>query len=203
MTDRQAMLQDVLDNPADDAPRLIYADWLDENDEGERAEFIRLQCQYPKQTELQIIVSNFYGDEWREANQPYPTIGSRSPADRFRHLPGIASMFRDWTKFAVGSWLHYHRGFISHITCTAADWLNHGDAIVIEHPIETVTLTTLISEMSPPSEFHRHMTEVAILGWNTRWPRIKFTLPRRVAVDYSSGMAYTRSQTEPTAGWIT
>src|SRR5688572_12088546 len=30
--------------PHDDAPRLIYADWLEENGSPERAEFVRIQC---------------------------------------------------------------------------------------------------------------------------------------------------------------
>jgi uncharacterized protein (TIGR02996 family) len=38
-------LRAVLADPDDDAPRLIYADWLDENGDGQRAEFIRIQCQ--------------------------------------------------------------------------------------------------------------------------------------------------------------
>jgi uncharacterized protein (TIGR02996 family) len=38
-----AFLSTILDNPDDDAPRLVYADWLDEQGEGDRAEFIRLQ----------------------------------------------------------------------------------------------------------------------------------------------------------------
>jgi uncharacterized protein (TIGR02996 family) len=33
----------ICENPADDAPRLIYADWLDEIGDTARAEFIRLQ----------------------------------------------------------------------------------------------------------------------------------------------------------------
>jgi uncharacterized protein (TIGR02996 family) len=41
---RQAFLAAIIDAPEDDAPRLIYADWLDEHGECERAEFIRLQC---------------------------------------------------------------------------------------------------------------------------------------------------------------
>lgn len=39
------MLRDICANPADNAPRLIYADWLDEHDQPERAEFIRVQCE--------------------------------------------------------------------------------------------------------------------------------------------------------------
>lgn len=34
----------IRESPADDVPRLVYADWLEEHDEPERAEFIRIQC---------------------------------------------------------------------------------------------------------------------------------------------------------------
>ena len=38
-----AFLHDILTHPDDDAPRLIYADWLDEHNDP-RGEFIRVQC---------------------------------------------------------------------------------------------------------------------------------------------------------------
>jgi uncharacterized protein (TIGR02996 family) len=40
----RAFFDRIRDEPADDAPRLMYADWLDENGQPERAEFVRLQC---------------------------------------------------------------------------------------------------------------------------------------------------------------
>ena len=40
-----ALLAAIRAAPADDAPRLVYADWLDEHGQPERAEFIRLQCE--------------------------------------------------------------------------------------------------------------------------------------------------------------
>jgi uncharacterized protein (TIGR02996 family) len=40
---RAALLQAICENPDDDCPRLVYADWLDEHDDPDRAEFIRLQ----------------------------------------------------------------------------------------------------------------------------------------------------------------
>src|SRR5579884_2831930 len=43
MTHADAFLEDILANPDDDGPRLIYADWLEENGQPERAEFIRVQ----------------------------------------------------------------------------------------------------------------------------------------------------------------
>jgi len=42
-SDPDPLLAAVLAAPDDDAPRLIYADWLDEQGESDRAEFIRLQ----------------------------------------------------------------------------------------------------------------------------------------------------------------
>jgi uncharacterized protein (TIGR02996 family) len=45
MTDRDAILEAVRSAPEEDAPRLVFADWLDEHDESPRAEFIRVQCE--------------------------------------------------------------------------------------------------------------------------------------------------------------
>jgi uncharacterized protein (TIGR02996 family) len=40
----RAFLDDIIAHPDDDAPRLVFADWLDDHDESERAELIRVQC---------------------------------------------------------------------------------------------------------------------------------------------------------------
>jgi uncharacterized protein (TIGR02996 family) len=44
MSEQADLYRAVLANPEDDAPRLIYADWLDEHGQPERAEFVRVQC---------------------------------------------------------------------------------------------------------------------------------------------------------------
>jgi uncharacterized protein (TIGR02996 family) len=44
-TDDDAFLRAIGENPADDAPRLVYADWLDDRGDAARAEFIRVQCE--------------------------------------------------------------------------------------------------------------------------------------------------------------
>ncbi|MCE9566412.1 MAG: TIGR02996 domain-containing protein [Planctomycetes bacterium] len=43
MTEQDALLEAIFAAPAEDTPRLVYADWLDEHGEGVYAEFIRLQ----------------------------------------------------------------------------------------------------------------------------------------------------------------
>src|SRR5213592_2553115 len=45
MSDRDALLEAVFARPADDAPRLVYADWLDEHGEPAQAAFIRAQVE--------------------------------------------------------------------------------------------------------------------------------------------------------------
>ena len=45
MSDRDALLAAIRAAPDDDAPRLVYADWLDEHGDPDRAEFIRLQIE--------------------------------------------------------------------------------------------------------------------------------------------------------------
>ena len=44
MTDHDALLAAVLADPEDDAPRLVLADWFEENGQEERGEFVRVQC---------------------------------------------------------------------------------------------------------------------------------------------------------------
>lgn len=44
MSDRQALLLAIRAAPDDDLPRLAYADWLEENGDPGRAQFIRVQC---------------------------------------------------------------------------------------------------------------------------------------------------------------
>jgi len=50
MHDEDDFLQKLLENPADDTTRLVYADWLDERDDAEsktKAQFLRLTAQLP------------------------------------------------------------------------------------------------------------------------------------------------------------
>ena len=73
-SDGEALLRAVCAHPADDTPRLVYADWLEENGRPERAEFIRLQCEawnrspdYPSvtaaRTRASLLLKEF-GDQW-------------------------------------------------------------------------------------------------------------------------------------------
>jgi uncharacterized protein (TIGR02996 family) len=45
MSDREALIQAILDAPDEDAPRLVFADWQDEHGNQSHAELIRVQCE--------------------------------------------------------------------------------------------------------------------------------------------------------------
>lgn len=45
MGDREALLNAILDNPDDDTPKLVFADYLDEHEETQFADLIRVQVE--------------------------------------------------------------------------------------------------------------------------------------------------------------
>src|SRR5262245_2184200 len=73
-SDAEALWAAVLANPEDDAPRLVYADWLDEHGQPERAAFIRLQIEWaraPKHDPIRVVLArradrlwDLYGADW-------------------------------------------------------------------------------------------------------------------------------------------
>src|SRR5579884_2161815 len=48
LSEEQGLWRDIVEAPEEDAPRLVYADLLDENGQPERAEFIRLQVEHAR-----------------------------------------------------------------------------------------------------------------------------------------------------------
>jgi uncharacterized protein (TIGR02996 family) len=73
MSLQQAFLHSIIESPDDDTPRLAYSDWLEENGEPARAEFIRVQCRLaaldadePQRRELRRREYELLADHWGE-----------------------------------------------------------------------------------------------------------------------------------------
>ncbi len=86
-SDGDALFRAVCETPADDTPRLVYADWLEEHFKLARAELIRLQCEawslcpdYPTPTarrERASVLLQTHGDRWyAELPQPSDVVWS-------------------------------------------------------------------------------------------------------------------------------
>lgn len=118
MTDRAAFLAAICAQPDDDTNRLVYADWLEEYGEPERAEFIRVQIR---------LHQLLYGDGEMAFLQAH-IDGARA---RERELLDAGSGVRNhalWYDVPCGT-PTYTRGFVSALTCTSADWLAHADTL--------------------------------------------------------------------------
>ena len=77
----RAFFDRIRDEPGEDGPRLIFADWLDEDGQSERAEFIRLQCalarlpeddpRRPEIRERERILADEHKELWKQKLAPF------------------------------------------------------------------------------------------------------------------------------------
>jgi uncharacterized protein (TIGR02996 family) len=128
----EAFLKAICDNPDDDLPRLIYADWLDERGDLNSAEFIRLQCALAAGRDL--------------AGQPI-SKERRTEMEARTHvlLPPVKKRMIDAlhkTGARKIQSIQIKRGFPEAITLDAADF--HGaEELLSQFPIASLTVTKL------------------------------------------------------------
>jgi uncharacterized protein (TIGR02996 family) len=123
-----ALRDAILDAPDDDGPRLIYADWLEEHGEADRAEFIRVQ----------IALA-------RGADDP------RAPAWWERQEALLAEHRGAWLGPLRGLfYLHeFRRGFLEEVTLKAQVFLDHAGALFRAAPVRLVRLLKGAALMGP------------------------------------------------------
>jgi uncharacterized protein (TIGR02996 family) len=123
-----AFLEAVIARPEDDAPRLAYADWLEENDGPARAEFIRLQC--------------------ARARLPWWEPRARLLEARAGKL--LAARGEEWAapvRGLVARW-GFRRGFVEEVTLPAAAFAERGAEVFRLAPVLHARLTHLHSAYS-------------------------------------------------------
>jgi uncharacterized protein (TIGR02996 family) len=128
--EQAALLQAVLQNPDDDLIRLVYADWLQENGDEDRAEFIRFQIRLAA------------ADPADEPNRWY--LKARVKELLRLHLAEWEGAIRD----QIGPYyeLRFERGFLGRVSVTAAEFIRHGEEWFTQHPIRTVGLCDISGE---------------------------------------------------------
>jgi len=155
--ERQGLLQAVLDAPDDDALRLIFADWLEEHGEAERAEFIRVQCElavvHKRLHDLsQSEVEGDY-DRWAELRQRESELLEGFALywllDAFPAIEPERFEYRQENGRVVGfggailTTVAFRRGFVEHVTSTWDDWDTCADAVLACQPVRKVKLTDM------------------------------------------------------------
>lgn len=149
MTDHPGFLADILDRPDDDTPRLIYADWLEDRGQSERAEFILVQVEHAR-----IVAGGFAecgGFSWHSPDCVAGTTG-RIACNRLRRLRERAGSLKGGPECRNCDWhapirhsdpftWEYRRGFVHAVRCPLAAWEEHGPAVVSRHPVRRVEVT--------------------------------------------------------------
>ena len=105
MNDRAAFHAAIRENPDDDVVRLVYADWLEENGEAERAEFIRLEIEadrLPLDDPERERVNARALQMWKEHSTEWFGPLAREP--------------EDWET---------ERGMLQHLAVSAPDFIEH------------------------------------------------------------------------------
>jgi uncharacterized protein (TIGR02996 family) len=102
--DREALLRAVASAPDDDLPRLVYADWFDENGDPDRAVFIRAQVEFARHYReaqgLNDLARQQFRDTWAEHHERWRA-----------ELPVIPGVLWD---------VVFHRGFIERASVASA-----------------------------------------------------------------------------------
>lgn len=137
MDENAAFMAAIRDNPDDDTPRLVFADWCDDRGEPDRAEFIRGQVEIaraltPGVRKLADTVSAFVPPERVfEARHPGITaLRARSDALLAEHE---LDWLRDWPLWQVGfqansTWVPeaewaWDRGFVGAVALPWEHWV--------------------------------------------------------------------------------
>ncbi len=127
MTEREALLRAVCEHPDDDTPRLVFADWLDEHGEDERAEFVRVQIEAArlplgkkraaKEARAKELLAT-HENEWAAPVQPF-VAGHHRGTYAHHYAPPVV----------------FRRGFVEVLSTQADCYCEAADEILAAAPI--------------------------------------------------------------------
>src|SRR5437763_1784240 len=128
MRDEAAFLRTIAAAAADDAPRLVYADWLEERGDP-RGTFVRVQC----------------------AVAALPADDPRRPDLEHAERQLLAAHAADWTCDLAGrvSGWRFRRGFVEEVTLSAAAFLEYGADLLRPGLVRTVRLSDCGDAVGP------------------------------------------------------
>jgi uncharacterized protein (TIGR02996 family) len=121
MTEHDAFLAAICDNPDDDGPRLMYADWLEEHGDAAPSEFIRTQIEMAK---LDVDDPHRSPLEQRACE-----LMEEHPPDWLGSLRELPVRRRRW-----------RRGFIDTVEMGPAEFLATADRLFAAAPVQTLRL---------------------------------------------------------------
>jgi uncharacterized protein (TIGR02996 family) len=107
MDNKQGFLRMICETPYEDAPRLVYADWLEESGYQDRADFIRVQCALDSPDTRVDRRANLLDREW---------------SLWMEHQDEWEEPLGEWVYGEVG----FIRGFAEVVEISATNFIKHG-----------------------------------------------------------------------------
>jgi uncharacterized protein (TIGR02996 family) len=133
MTHDDAFFQAIIENPDDDTPRLVYADWLEEHGQPDRATFIRVQCALahlpddaPQRKGLEAREGELLGAHRAEWERPLRRL-----------LPGMVAN------------IHFRRGFVEKAFVESRAFRVHAEELFRLAPLRHLGLYMTGSRVAP------------------------------------------------------
>jgi uncharacterized protein (TIGR02996 family) len=182
--DWPAFLNAIVAEPDEDTPRLVAADFLDENGNPDRAAFIRVQIalarleafavnRSPEAEELHEVTQlevDALGKKERAFLGPfsvYPHLWAAEDCPELVRAVPSARTSSPLAGFHVEGVerLHWHRGFVERVDCPAVEWLRQGTAVRKRNPVRGVVL--LACHMPTRSDWYAGLD--ALRGLRNVW----------------------------------
>ncbi len=158
--DWPAFLHAIVAEPDEDTPRLVAADFLDENGDADRAAFIRVQValaqletlEFGRSPEADDLRGPVRGaaDDLRKKEGAFLgpfSVGLQLWAaadcpELVRVVPPVRTSSPLTRLHVTGAGrLRWRRGFVERIDCPAAEWLQYGLDIRTRNPVREVVLS--------------------------------------------------------------
>lgn len=136
----RAFIDAIICRPDDDAPRLVFADWLDEHGHDVRAEFIRVQCKLAEHSRSDTLTRRDVTHIMRHqlALWQTPVILHELPEADVVDLPPIVIDAGELLGGDPGCIVR--RGFIDEIRDWTAEFMRDGRRIAATQPVRRVSL---------------------------------------------------------------
>lgn len=119
------LLRAILHDPYNDALRLVYADWLDEHGDPDRAEFIRLQIELDPY--IGMLIPKEFGVQVQRVQQL---------ATKYIHVQEHPWSMAHPMQLSIG----WRRGFPWRVIGNLQDWHNNAAALLRTQPITSLRI---------------------------------------------------------------
>lgn len=164
-------LEDIIANPADDTPRLVYADWLEDEGVGDYAAFVRRSVRAaalgdPEPPVMERLLGDLKTNLWKWFGPCLPPpqgMGMEVPKMlkvlfRERESLVVEMSFRPVEATKPAWRLTIERGFVSRAEMGWKDWMAHGPLLASRQPLEWVGLVDRTPEEFPDGYHYWHGT---------------------------------------------